>query len=161
MNWRFSSSRTVHSGSFGLHKFDVHAFTWPFKKLIVWAVNYGLSGNPWKPPETSRSGFQQVLGFFYKKTLFRNKKHKTIFKIFISEKLSKQFCFLPSILPVYVAHENFKEFLKNAHFENMRVDFLRMCQNSLRQTDDAFAGMTIFFCCYYGFALDSNKIFTH
>jgi hypothetical protein len=44
------------------------------------------------------------------------------------------FVFLPScILPDYVAHESFKEFLKNSHFENMRADFLRRCQNWIRQ----------------------------
>ena len=68
-----------------------------------------------------------------------------MFKDFISEKLRKQFCFLTCILPDYVAQESFKEFWKNDHFENMRADFLRRCQNSLRQTDDAFAGKTNFF----------------
>ena len=29
----------------------------------VWFVNYGLSGNLWKPPETGRGGFWQVSGF--------------------------------------------------------------------------------------------------
>ena len=60
-----------------------------------------------------------------------------------------------------MAHESFKEFWKNCHFENMRADFLRRCQNSLRQTDVAFAGMTIFFCCNYVLALDPIKILTH
>ena len=32
------------------------------------------------------------------------------------------------------AHESPKKFWKNSHFENMRADFLRRCQNSLRQT---------------------------
>ena len=43
----------------------------------------------------------------------------------------------------------------------MRADFLRRCQNSPRQTDVAFAGMTIFFCCNYVLALDPIKILTH
>ena len=38
-------------------------------------------------------------------TLFRNEKHKTVFRNVISEKLRKQFCFLTCILPDYVAHE--------------------------------------------------------
>jgi hypothetical protein len=29
----------------------------------VWSVNYGLSGNLWKPPATDRGGFWQVSGF--------------------------------------------------------------------------------------------------
>ena len=54
------------------------------------------------------------------------------------ELLKKQFYFFTYILPDYVSHESLKEFWKNSHFENMRADFLRRCQNSLRQTDDAF-----------------------
>ena len=79
------------------------------------------------------------------------------------EKLRKQFCFLNCILPDYVANKNFKEFGKNDHFENVRADILRRCQNSLRQIDDVFAGITIFFffCCYYVVALDPIKILTH
>ena len=94
-------------------------------------------------------------------TLFRNEKHKTIFINVISEKLRKQFCFLTCISPDYVADKSFKEFWKNSHFKNMRADFLRSCQNSLRQIDDAFADMTFFFCCYYVIALDPIKILNH
>ena len=36
--------------------------------------------------------------------------------------------------PDYVGHESSEEFWKNIHFKNMRADFLRRCQNSLRQT---------------------------
>ena len=39
-----------------------------------------------------------------------------------------------TFLPDYVSHEIFKEFRKNSHFENIRADFLRRCQNSPRQT---------------------------
>ena len=44
------------------------------------------------------------------------------------------FIFFTCISPDYVSHESPKEFWKNSHFENMRADFLRICQNSLRQT---------------------------
>ena len=57
----------------------------------------------------------------------------------------KQHKFFTCISPDYVFHESPKEFWKNDHFENMRADFLRRCEKSLWQTDDAFAGMTIFF----------------
>ena len=42
--------------------------------------------------------------------------------------------FFTCILPDYVGHESLKEFWKNRHFENMRADFLRRCQNLLQQT---------------------------
>ena len=67
-----------------------------------------------------------------------------MFKNVISEKFRKQFCFLTCILPDYVAHEKLQRMLENGHFENVRADFLRRCQNSLLQTDDAFTGMIIF-----------------
>ena len=38
------------------------------------------------------------------------------------------------ILSEYVGHESLKEVWKNSHFENLRADFPRRCQNSLRQT---------------------------
>jgi hypothetical protein len=60
--------------------------------------------------------------------------HKTIFKDVVSEKHRQQFCFFTCILPDFVAHEIFKELWKNIHFKNMKADFLRICQNSLRQT---------------------------
>ena len=65
--------------------------------------------------------------------------------LLVHEKLRKQFCFLTCILPDYVAHESFKEFWKNGHFENMRADFIRRGQNSLWQTGDAQGGMIICF----------------
>ena len=67
------------------------------------------------------------------KTLFRNEKHKIIFKIVISEKFRKQFCFFTCILPDYVFHKSPIEFWKNSRFENMRAGFLRRCQISLWQ----------------------------
>jgi uncharacterized protein with PIN domain len=45
-----------------------------------------------------------------------------------------KFYFFTCILPDYLSHESSKEFWKNSHFENMRADFVRRCQNSLRQT---------------------------
>ena len=111
------------------------------------------------------SDWSTYIKYIYKTVLpklFRNAKHKTIFKNVISEKLRKQFCFLTCILPDYVAHESFKEFWKNGHFENMRADFFRRCQNSLWQTDDAFAGMIIFFTdIKYVVAFHPIKILTH
>ena len=59
--------------------------------------------------------------------------YKSISKNSIDEKLRKQSYFFACILPDYMGHESFKEFWKNSHFENMRVDFLQRCQNSLRQ----------------------------
>ena len=56
--------------------------------------------------------------------------HKTL----NNETFKKAFYFFTSILPDYVSHESLKEFWKNCHFENMRADFLRRCQNSLWQT---------------------------
>ena len=50
---------------------------------------------------------------------------------FINE---KAFYFFTCIFPDYVSQEGLKEFWKNSHFENMRADFLRRCQNSLQQT---------------------------
>ena len=66
------------------------------------------------------------------KDLLEMKKHKSIFKNVIIEKFRKQFYFLTCILPDYVGHESSKFFRKNSHFENMRADFLRICQNSLQ-----------------------------
>ena len=64
----------------------------------------------------------------------RKKPELSISKNCISEKFRKQLYFFTCILPDYVFHESPKEFWKNSHFENMRADFLRRCQNSLRQT---------------------------
>ena len=52
-----------------------------------------------------------------------------IFKHFINLGSNSVFtCILPE------GHKSPKEFWKNSHFENMRADFLRRCQNSLWQT---------------------------
>ena len=40
----------------------------------MWSVNDGLSRNLWKPPETSRGGFWQVSGSFYKKKKLNDNK---------------------------------------------------------------------------------------
>ena len=71
-------------------------------------------------------------------------------------KSSDFFCFLTCILPYYLAHESFKEFWNNGHFENMTADFLRRCQNTLWQTDYAFPGMIFFFLLVY-----PNNILTY
>ena len=62
------------------------------------------------------------------------KTDKSILKNCISEKFRKQLYFLTYILPDYVFHESLKEFGKNNHSENMRANFFRRCQISLRQT---------------------------
>ena len=49
---------------------------------------------------------------------------------FLMKNSGNNFIFLPD----YVGHESLKEFWKNSHFENMRADFFRQCQNWLRQT---------------------------
>jgi hypothetical protein len=49
-------------------------------------------------------------------------------------KSSKTILFSTCILPDYVSYESPKEFWRNSHFENMKADFLRRCQNSLWQT---------------------------
>ena len=54
--------------------------------------------------------------------------------LFIIEKFRKPFNFFTCILPDYLSHESLKEVWKNSSFENMRADFLRRCQKSLRQT---------------------------
>ena len=56
------------------------------------------------------------------------------FNEFINKKFIKRFYFFTCILPDYLCHESLKEFLKNSHIEKIRADFLRRCQNSLRQT---------------------------
>jgi hypothetical protein len=65
-------------------------------------------------------------------------------------------------LPHYVSHEILKEFWKNSHFENMRADFLRRCQNSLRQTSPEMmhfqARQKKYFNCYHVIALDPIRI---
>ena len=72
------------------------------------------------------------------------------------------FVFLPVFYLIMWLMKSFKEFWKNGHFENMRADFFRRCQNSLWQTDDAFAGMIIFFTdIKYVVAFHPIKILTH
>ena len=66
--------------------------------------------------------------------MIRNESDKSISKIFIEEVKETILFILTCILPDYVGHESLKEFWKNSSFENMRADFLRMCQNSLGQT---------------------------
>ena len=58
---------------------------------------------------------------------------KVYSKIILIKRLGNSFI-LTCILPDYVGHESSKEFWKNSHFENMRADFHRRCQNSLWQT---------------------------
>ena len=61
------------------------------------------------------------------------KTEKSILRFFIYKKFKKQFHFFTCILPSYVFNESTKEFWKNSNFENMRANFHRRCQNSLRQ----------------------------
>ena len=61
------------------------------------------------------------------------KTEKSILRFFIYKKFKKQFYFFTCILPGYVFNESPKEFWKNSNFENMRANFIRRCQNSLRQ----------------------------
>ena len=63
---------------------------------------------------------------------------------FSNEKFRKQFYFFTCILPDYVSHESLKEFWRNSHFENVRADFLRRCQDSLRQTSPYAFVRTLF-----------------
>ena len=59
-------------------------------------------------------------------------KKVTIFNTIVHlVKTSENILFFACILPDYVADEITKEFWKNSHFENMRVDFPLRCQNSL------------------------------
>ena len=55
-------------------------------------------------------------------------------------KISENNLFFICILPDYLCHEILEEFWKNSPFENIRADFLRRCQKSLRQ-NEAFSGM--------------------
>ena len=59
------------------------------------------------------------------KTLFRNEKHKIIFKIVISVKFRKQFCFLPAFYLFMCILKDTKFFWKKSHFEPVRAGFLR------------------------------------
>ena len=68
------------------------------------------------------------------KLLFETKMTKVFSKILLMTSLGSNFIFFTCILPDYVGHENSKEFRKNNHFENMKADFLRRSENSLRQT---------------------------
>jgi hypothetical protein len=58
---------------------------------------------------------------------------KVYSKMLLMKSLRNSFYLFTCILPDYASHESPKEFWKNSHFENMRADFLRRCQNSLRQ----------------------------
>ena len=71
------------------------------------------------------------------------KSTKLYSKMLLVKTSEKQLRFLTFISSDYVVLQSFKEFWKNGHFENMQADLLRRCQNSLRQTYNAFAGMTI------------------
>ena len=64
------------------------------------------------------------------KLCFKTKMTKVYSKILLMKSSRNSFIFLPDC----VSHETSKEFWKNNHFENMRADFLRRCQASLRQT---------------------------
>ena len=75
--------------------------------------------------ESDNENLRQAEMFKYAETLFRNEKHKTIFKNVISEKFRKKIVLFTCILPDYVFHESPKEFWKNSHFENMRAGFLK------------------------------------
>ena len=55
-------------------------------------------------------------------------------KILLMKSSGNNFIFFTCILPDYVSHKSLKEFWKISHFENMRADFFRRSQNSLRQT---------------------------
>ena len=66
-------------------------------------------------------------------SLMHKKTEKSILRFIIQKKFKKQFYFYTCILPGYVSDESPKEFWKNINFENMRVNFIRRCQNSLRQ----------------------------
>ena len=81
---------------------------------------------------------------------------------FFNEKFRKQFHLFTCILPDYVGHESLKAFWKNSHFENMRADFLRQCQNWLRQTSPRMMHFQewkkIIINWYYVIALDPIRI---
>jgi hypothetical protein len=59
---------------------------------------------------------------------------KVYSKILLMKSSRNNFYFFTCILPDFVSHETSKEFWENSHFENMRADFFRSCQKSLRQT---------------------------
>ena len=61
------------------------------------------------------------------------KTEKSMLRFFIYKNFKKQFHFFTCILPGYVFNESPKEFWKNSNFENMRANFIRRCQSSLRQ----------------------------
>ena len=68
------------------------------------------------------------------KPCFEMKMTKDYSKILLMKSSRNNFILFTCILPDYMVHESIKELWKNNHFENMRADFLRRCQNSLRQT---------------------------
>jgi hypothetical protein len=51
-----------------------------------------------------------------------------------------------------------KEFWKNSHFENIRADFLRKCQNPLRQTSPEMMHFQVLFSLIIVIALDPIRI---
>ena len=61
---------------------------------------------------------------------------KVSHKFLLMESSGNHFMLLVStcILSDYMSHESLQKFWKNSHFENMRADFHKRCQNSLRQT---------------------------
>ena len=61
------------------------------------------------------------------------KTEKSISEFLFIKSSKKQFYFITCILPDYVFNESPKEFWKNSNFENMRANFIKRCQNSLRQ----------------------------
>ena len=67
-------------------------------------------------------------------TLIWNENDKSLFKNFINEKFRKWFYFLPVFYLIMWVMKAPKNFGKKNYFENMRADFLRRSQNSLRQT---------------------------
>ena len=80
--------------------------------------------------------------FFFSQSVIKDYMTKTDRKPIRQKYLQKLYYwkFQETILPVFylimiVGHESLKEFWKNSRFENMRADFLRRCQNSLRQNN--------------------------
>ena len=60
------------------------------------------------------------------KTLFRNEKHKIIFKIVISVKFRKQFCFLPAFYLIMCFLKDIKNFGKRAVLNQWELVSLEM-----------------------------------
>ena len=88
-------------------------------------------------------------------SLMHKKTEKSILRFFIY----KQFkFFFTCILPGYVFNESKKEFWKNSSFENMRANFIRRCQNSLRQNSPEIMHFQARKNCFLLIAFDSIKI---